>query len=309
MRYAHRPRRHRRYSHRQPAPVAAQSHTNRLAQASEPEPPRAAATIEFHSTSTTQSGSSALAAALSPSQLRQYLDCQTRWWYRYALHLPDPPGADRVLGLAVHDAIAENFRQKIETKQDLPAVGVIALFRQAWPVRASEARWQAGEAPEDFRSLGEVLTRLYVENAAPRIEPHAVEVPVQGTIAGVSVRGRIDLLDIDGRVIDVKTAKKSPAGLNGDYRRQLATYAALTPAANGRARLDTLVKTKTVRLVEQSIEIGPADRRSIEVLYPLAQEGMRSGLYMPNRNSFLCSQRHCPYWERCQDEYGGQVKP
>lgn len=36
-------------------------------------------------------------------------------------------------------------------------------------------------------------------------------------IGGVSIRGYVDLLDVDGRVIDLKTAKKTPsekAGLN-----------------------------------------------------------------------------------------------
>ncbi|MFN0168424.1 MAG: RecB family exonuclease [Bryobacteraceae bacterium] len=250
-----------------------------------------------------------LADTLSPSQLRTWLDCQARWWYRYALHLPDPPGADRVLGLAVHDVIAENFRQKIETKQDLTVAGVTALFRQAWAVRAEEARWQAGDDLDDLGRLGETMVRLYVDKAAPRIELAAVEVPVSGAIAGVAVRGRIDLLDVDGRVIDLKTAKRAPNGVNSDYRAQIATYAQLCPAASGAARLDTLVKTKTLKLVEQSFAIGDSDRKQTTVLYPLAQEGMRSGLYLPNRNSFLCSQRHCPYWERCQDEYGGEVKP
>ncbi|MFN0167207.1 MAG: RecB family exonuclease [Bryobacteraceae bacterium] len=250
----------------------------------------------------------ALADTLSPSQLRMWLDCQARWWYRYALNLPDPPGADRALGLAVHDAIAENFRQKIETKQDLDAAGVVALFRQAWTCRAEEACWQAGDDPDDLGRLGEMMVRLYVDEAAPRIEPAAVEVPVSGAIAGVVVRGRIDLLDVDGKVIDLKTAKRTPYGINTDYRAQIATYAQLCPAASGAARLDTLVKTRTVKLVEQSFAIGDSDRKQTTVLYPLAQEGMRSGLYLPNRNSFLCSQRHCVYWERCEDEYGGEVK-
>ena len=36
-----------------------------------------------------------------------------------------------------------------------------------------------------------------------------------------------------------------------------------------------------------------ADEQLTEFLYRLAQEGMRSGLYYPNRESFLCSRRRC----------------
>ena len=28
---------------------------------------------------------------------------------------------------------------------------------------------------------------------------------------------------------------------------------------------------------------------------------------LPNRNSLLCSRTYCSYWERCCDEYGGEV--
>jgi hypothetical protein len=36
---------------------------------------------------------------------------------------------------------------------------------------------------------------------------------VQGDIAGVKVRGIVDLLDTDGRVLDFKTASKRPNGV------------------------------------------------------------------------------------------------
>jgi hypothetical protein len=45
----------------------------------------------------------------------------------------------------------------------------------------------------------------------------------------------------------------------------------------------------------------------IDRMYPLAQEAMRSGLYVPNRNSNLCSRKYCPFWEYCESDYGGVV--
>jgi hypothetical protein len=35
---------------------------------------------------------------------------------------------------------------------------------------------------------------------------------------------------------------------------------------------------------------------------------MKSGLYLPNRDSYTCSRVYCSHWERCESEYGGQVK-
>ena len=95
------------------------------------------------------------------------------------------------------------------------------------------------------------------------------------------MRGRIDLLDVEGRIVDLKTAARKPSGIPSDYAFQLATYSQITPGASGHARLDTLVKTKTVQLIRESYRIGEADLHATQVLYPLAQSGMQSGLYFP----------------------------
>jgi hypothetical protein len=50
-----------------------------------------------------------------------------------------------------------------------------------------------------------------MEEAAPKIEPAAVEMRVEDVIAGVKVTGYIDLLDVNGCVIDIKTAKANRA--------------------------------------------------------------------------------------------------
>ena len=53
---------------------------------------------------------------LSPSQVRCFMDCQTRWWFKYGLKVPDAPTGNMALGKAVHSALGENFAQKVETR-------------------------------------------------------------------------------------------------------------------------------------------------------------------------------------------------
>ena len=48
--------------------------------------------------------------------------------------------------------------------------------------------------------------------------------------------------------------------------------------------------------------------RHTQVIYPLVQEAMRSGLYTPNRKSMFCSRSGCPFWKACEAEYGGEVE-
>jgi hypothetical protein len=103
------------------------------------------------------------------------------------------------------------------------------------------------------------------------------------------------------------TFRRASGEWRADYRVQVATYAMLAPGASGRTRLQTLTKTKTVQLNTQTIDVTAADRTHATKLYQIAQEGMRSGLYVPNRSSFLCSRRYCSFWGQCVAEYGGVV--
>jgi hypothetical protein len=44
--------------------------------------------------------------------------------------------------------------------------------------------------------------------------------------------------------------------------------------------------------------------RYAESICPMVAEG----LYLPRGSSNLC-RRHCPYWQTCEAEYCGQVRP
>jgi hypothetical protein len=250
----------------------------------------------------------ALGAVLSPSQVKTYLDCSARWWFKYGLGLPDPKTSWLAFGLAIHSAIELNFRYKLENGEDLPPQTAVLVFRDAWMEQRGETEFREDEDPEAMGRAGERLIALYIKDVAPRVEPAAVELEVQGEIAGVSVCGRVDLLDRQGRLVDVKTASRRPNCVSSDYAFQLATYRQITPGASGQARLDTLVKTQIPQIVEHSYEIGEQDLRATTTLFPLVQEGMRSGLYYPNRQSMLCSRRHCPFWQECEREFGGSVR-
>ena len=73
-----------------------------------------------------------LATVLSPSQVRCFFDCPARWWFKYGLQLPERKNGSLALGLAVHRALEVNFREKLETREDLETAGVVMVFREAW---------------------------------------------------------------------------------------------------------------------------------------------------------------------------------
>ncbi len=256
---------------------------------------------------TPSSGQAGIAEVLSPSQVRCFMDCQVRWWFKYRIKIPDQPTSKMALGRAIHAPLAQNFAQKIDTHEDLPSFGVVCLFREAWAMEREQVDFRDDEDPHELECCGEALVAKYMDQVAPRIEPAAVETRVEGEIAGVRLQGWVDLLDVHGCIIDIKTSARKPSGIDPEHRFQIATYAQLTPGASGEARLDTLVKTKTPNLVTQRFSVSAQDLLAVQRLYPLAQQAMRSENFMPNRLSLSCSRRNCSYWRRCERELGGEV--
>jgi len=209
-----------------------------------------------------------LAEVLSPSQISQFLNCPAKWMFRYLLDIKDPDTAATALGTAFHETIAHNFRQKRETARDLPLAECLEFFRNALGWQLETIRLQKDEHPMELLELGETMVAKYIEEAAPSIQPAAVESRVSGLIGGVKVSGYVDLLDTEGRLIDSKSSTKPIKGIAHDHRLQLTSYAMITPAASGACRLDTVTKGKTVTLIQKSFCVSEKDRQYAEVVYP-----------------------------------------
>lgn len=256
-----------------------------------------------------------VAHVLSASQLRTWGDCQARWAFHYLYEMDEPQNSKLALGSAVHTALAENFFAKASVGEDLPAAEVAQGFRAAWDAESDRTLFLEGEDPAELADKGEALVAAYMRDNAPALTPGrlangapAVEFEVEGSIAGVAVRGRVDLMDDTGMVIDFKTAAKKPVGLDAGAAMQLAIYNILEPQSSGKVRVDTLVKTKALQLVSHTYQLSAQDLAAPTKQLPIARDGMRSGLYSPNRGSMLCSRKNCGFWSACQDEFGGFVK-
>jgi hypothetical protein len=248
------------------------------------------------------------AAVLSPSQVNCFLDCPAKWCFRYLIERPETKSGALAVGDAVHATIHSALATKLVERHEPEPEDVREAYAVAWAEALSDAEFRDDEDAEDLARLGELLVEKYLAEAVPQIEPARLEHPVEGEIAGVKVRGRIDILDVHGQIIDVKTAGKKPGSVPADHLLQLVTYDLLCPESRGRARLDTLVKAKTIQYVPQSIEIGPDDVEYAETLYPLVQLAMRDGVFYPRRDHCICSRKHCSFWRDCEKEYGGKVK-
>ena len=244
---------------------------------------------------------------LSPSQVTTFTDCPARWYAKYALGIPDPKNSNLALGIAVHDALAANFHLKQETGCDLPAEDALIEFDASWAMVEADTEFRDDEKPKEIQAAGRKLVELYLRDAAPAIKPQAVEVAVEGIIGGVCVQGKLDLIDQHGVIRDIKTSSKKSSTISMNHTFQMATYALLIDRPDAKVQVDQLVKTKTPQLVQIQRQLTGQDIRAAETMYPLAQDAMRSGYYMPNRSSMLCSRKNCSAWRWCEDSFGGQV--
>ncbi|HSW51444.1 MAG TPA: PD-(D/E)XK nuclease family protein, partial [Bryobacteraceae bacterium] len=186
-----------------------------------------------------------VAEILSPSQVSNFLNCAASWYFKHFMGLPDKTDAKRALGKAVDRALSFNFARKMDTKKDLAREELLEIFGQAWKEEAEQASFAADDDQAELERTGAVLAQKYLTEVASQITPIAVQQDVSGVIAGVKVRGKIDLLDSNGRVIDLKVSSKKPSEIMPDHKRQLATYVQITPGASGKTTTQTLVRTKT----------------------------------------------------------------
>ncbi len=255
-------------------------------------------------------------AVLSPSQVNCFLECPAKWYFKYLLGLREPLNSNLALGRAVDDALCHYYRTKAEG-EELRASDVLEAYDLAWADQEAEATFGEDEEPDKIHELGRRLVECYLTDIAGLIDAAvieskaAVQLPVEGGIAGVRVRGYIDLLTDDGMVVDMKTKRDKPSEVPPDHMLQITTYDLLCPHSRGRGQLHYMVKGRSakskVRAIPFTRDIGPAETLYAESVYPAVQESMRDGVYLPRRTSRLCSRKYCPFWERCEAEFGGTV--
>jgi RecB family exonuclease len=243
---------------------------------------------------------------LSPTQVITFIDCSARWHYGHRENLSDPASGLATRGSAVHALVMWYFTGRIAGCEPDEAA-LRDAWGDIWECAAADAAFGAHEDIEALKASGLAGALVYIRDRAPQITPAICELPVEGEIAGIPVRGFIDILTVDGCVIDLKTKSRKPSGVSKAERLQLATYARLADSASGRVRLDAIVATKEPKALTFGYEVPEEDERYIERIYPAALHGMMSGAYWPNRGSNFCSRKHCAFADRCVEDWGGEV--
>ena len=252
----------------------------------------------------------------SPTQLSMYLRCGEAYRRRYIEGEVIPPGVALIRGSAVHKGAETNFRQKIESHEDLPSSVIQEAAAAAFDERASgEVLLTGDEVAIGLKKvLGEAkdstvrLADLYALQVAPSIQPlfveERIEIPVHSHDRRLDLVGIIDVVSDLKDVIDLKTSKRRKTSNEVEIDAQLTwydmAYRYLTGEAPRSVGFEVLVDKKTPEV--QSVRSPRTQEDHQTLLHKLnaMEAGVKAGVFLPAApGSWACSDRFCGYWGTC----------
>jgi putative RecB family exonuclease len=241
--------------------------------------------------------------ALSASSIQLYLGCSLKWRFVYVDRLPrQTVSANQAFGTAMHAAL--NWLHKEQKSGRMPPLAeVLQVFEADWYAQTeTDGLQQVQFVDEADRSLlshkgKELLTQYYhvphgkVCDSEVRFTLPLVHA-VTGEVLDVPLRGVIDLIEADDVIVEFKAPQKAPPLTDLPEAVQLTSYAYAYAKLFGRLpreiRKVSLVRTKSPRIDTQ---IGNREEGDFVRLFHLGREivrGIRAGVFIPNRSSWLC---------------------
>lgn len=251
---------------------------------------------------------------ISPTQLEMAGKCWAQYEQRYILGNRVPPGIAPAIGTGVHRGAETNFRQKVDSHEDMPTAEIVEAAVSGFELEVASGIELTAEESSRGKGivLGEAkdqtasLAAVHAATQAPDYQPVAVE--HRTTI--VLPRATHDLLTITDlrdnrdRVADFKTAGKKKSQGEADSSVQLTVEAAAFHIDTGRqaaeVRLDVLVKTKQpyrqVLATHRTIADFHALTNRINAMLAMIEKG----IFPPTTpGAWWCSPRWCGYWATC----------
>jgi len=244
---------------------------------------------------------------ISPTQINMYLRCPASYYYRYVCGMVLPPKSALTKGRAVHKGQEHNYRQKIESYQDLPLHEVKEVTAAAFEAEQDLTEFEPDEKPGQVKDEAVTLAALYHQEVAPKTQPFLVEEKVEVPLAGTTLLGFIDLLDNRGYIHDTKTASRTPSEDSAAKNLQLSAYSLahryLMGIPEAGVRLDYLVQARNPKVVTLEAKRTERDIQRFTAIAERVVAAINAGVFYPNPDNFLCSEKHCGYWKICHQDF------
>lgn len=258
-------------------------------------------------------------AHLSPSAVEMLSKCGEQYRRRYIEGDIIPPGVAMLRGRAVHRGAEMNFRQKIESRADLPVKDVVdaavAAFDGDWSggVQLSDDEAKVGMAKIKGQAIDTVvsLSSVFHVERACEIQPLRVEEGFRIELDGPhDVKGFLDLYGLEhgasaAAVYDLKTAAKSKTQADADSSFQLTVYGAAACLLEKRQSVDVslevAVATKVPKVQTLRSRRDASDFSILRKRIEVSSRAVLAGNFLPAPSgAFYCSKRWCGYWSSCE---------
>lgn len=248
---------------------------------------------------------------LSPSQLGMYLRCPRQWEYRYVDGLKIPPASALTLGKSFHKAVETNYRQKTESKTDLPVFDMTDCFSYDWHerVKAEEPVFNAerGETAGKLLDVGVGLVTAQRQEIAPKVQPVAVEETFEVALGDefpYTLKGVVDGVTEDGVIFDNKTGARKIQQADVDKDIQLSAYSIGHRIRHQKREtaleLHRVIKTKTPGTQIIRTTRSDDDLKWFLRLLEQVAGGIQAGTFPPNPTGWWCSPTSCGYYDICR---------
>jgi DNA helicase-2/ATP-dependent DNA helicase PcrA len=175
---------------------------------------------------------------MNVTALNNYLKCPLEFYFKNLIRIPSPKNENTEFGSAVHDALEKLFRNMQDNNNRFPELPFFISSFEKYMLRHRESftKEQFARRMEYGRIVLPAYYEKYIHSWNKIV---SIEKIISNTsIEGVPVKGKLDKLEFDGKmvnVVDYKTgnpenakskikgpSEKDPAG--GDYWRQAVFY-------------------------------------------------------------------------------------
>jgi putative RecB family exonuclease len=238
------------------------------------------------------------------SSFNTYLRCPKQYEFRYCQGIKTPPAVAIIEGSAGHKASEFNYKQKVESRQDLPLADILDVFSAEYDTRVPEIEdWEDSSFAVSKDSMIKVMKCAHAD-LFPTVQPVEVEKKFEVEV----MPGRVllayrDVKDESGVIRDSKFTKRAKSQADADNDLQLSIYSYLDKSP--RVAFDCLVKTKIPKAVSIFSTRGPQHWARLEHMIPAVLDAIDKQAFPPcDPSSWACSEKFCGYWRICQ--YGGK---
>lgn len=245
---------------------------------------------------------------ISASRLKCWQECRLKFFFRYVEKVSQRPAPALFIGQTAHKILEQwnlnRWRNSPVSEEELKAY-FEATWEETQPVGIN---WKDKESSHKEKCWN-MLEYYFQHTPIPETEkPEAVEAVVERDLDLYGLpplRGVIDLVREGGRIVDFKTAARTPdpAMANHVNEAQLGCYALLYRESTGQLEsgleLHHLIKTKDPKLVITTME--PVNRVQMQRLVKQMQSyvsGIEARDFVPSPGMHCA---WCDFYKQCRE--------